>query len=67
MADLFHKSAIDVVTGFAGIRDGLPAVGGIIGTGTVIKRDLQQFLNEREGAMTLEAATADNARRPTDV
>ena len=31
MADLFHKSAIDVVTGFAGIRDELPEGGGIEG------------------------------------
>ena len=45
MADLFHKSAIDVVTGFAGIRAEMPAGIGIIGAGFVINRDLQQLRN----------------------
>ena len=45
MADLFHKSAIDVVTGFARIRDELPVGSGIVGAGFVINRDLRRLLN----------------------
>ena len=45
MADWWNKFAIDVVTGFAGFGDELPAGSGIVGAGFVINRDLQRLLN----------------------